>query len=204
MDVRREPHFRSQGYSAPGKRGAIGLLNHKLKVGRLKSVRDFLAQFRKKFGDHIVSRKSLPVFGFEEFFSNHAARVYEEVSGPRHAIELTRGLSVQNLIGANDFGIGIGKQGEIDLAAIRKVFQYGFVVVADPRELESLLFESRLGVLQLDQLPFAIGSPIRGTEKEENRAVRSFQTFQCLFVSKLVAKGKGRRLLPDRESDGSE
>ena len=103
---------------------------------------------------------------FEEFLANHATRIYEEVSRPCHAVKLSCGFAVQNLIGANNFGIGIGKQGKIDFAAIREIFQYGFAIVADARNLQSLFFESRLGVLQLDQLPFAIGSPICRTKEE--------------------------------------
>lgn len=83
--------------------------------------------------------------------------------------------------------------------AIGEVFEYGFGVVADRREANPLLLESCLGVLQLNQLPFAVGSPIRGTEEEENRAVRSPETFQGLFVAKLVASGKNRCLPPDGE-----
>ena len=204
MDVRREPHFRSQRYTAPGKAGAIGLLDRELKVGRFDGIRDFLAQFRKEFGNHVVSGKPLPVLRFEELFSNHAVGVDEEISGARHALELADGFDVQNLIGANDFGVGVGEQGEIDLPAVREIFQYGFAVIADRREFDSLLLESCFGVLQLDQLPFAVGSPIRGTEKEQNRAVRSLQTFQRLFLAKLVARGKGGRLLSDGEPNRSE
>jgi hypothetical protein len=35
-----------------------------------------------------------------------------------------------------------------------------------------LLLEFCFGDLQLNQLPFAVGSPVRRTEEEENRAAR--------------------------------
>jgi hypothetical protein len=175
-----------------------------LDVGRLNRTRDFLAQFREEFGDHVVSRKPLAVLGFEEFLANHAARVDEEVSRPRHAIELTGRLSVQNLISANNFGIGIGKQGKIDFPAIREILQYGFAIVADARNLQSLFFESRLGVLQLDQLPLAVGSPICRTKEEQDRAMWSFQALQSLLMSKLVGQRKSRSLLTDRQSDSGQ
>lgn len=54
-------------------------------------------------------------------------------------------------------------------------FQDFFRVVADGRQLEALFFKSRDSALQLDQLPFAEGSPVGGTEEEENGAVRSFE-----------------------------
>lgn len=95
----------------------------------------------------------------------------EEISGARHTLVLARSLYVQNLVGAKDLGIGVGQQGEFDLTAIREVFQNGFAVIANRRELNSLLLESGFCVLQLYQLPFAIGSPVRGTKKEENRSL---------------------------------
>jgi len=56
---------------------------------------------------------------------------------------------------------------------VGKIFQDFFRVIADGRQLDPLLFESRDGALQLDQLPFAERSPVRGTEKEKNGAVRT-------------------------------
>ena len=114
--------------------------------------------------------------------------VDKEISWARHTLELTRGLDVQNLVGANDLGIGVGEQGKIDFATIPEVFQYGFVVIADRRQFDSLLLKPCFGVLELNQLPFAVRSPIRGTEEEENRSVRCLQTFQCLLPPKLVAR----------------
>ena len=49
---------------------------------------------------------------------------------------------------------------------------------------------SRFCVLQLDQLPFAVRSPVGGTEKQENGSLWSFQCFQALYASQLVASGK--------------
>ena len=111
---------------------------------------------------------------------------------------------VQNLIGPNRFGIRVGKQGKFNLAAVREIFQDLFAVVADRREFDPLLLESCFGALQLDQLPFAVGSPIGGTEEEENRAVRSFQTFERLFLAELVASRKCGRFLSNGEPNRSE
>src|SRR2546426_12276495 len=72
------------------------------------------------------------------------------------------GLDVQNVVGANDLRIGVGEQRKIDFAAIGEIFQYGFAVIADRCEPDSLLLELCFGVLQLNQLPFAVGSPISG------------------------------------------
>jgi hypothetical protein len=58
---------------------------------------------------------------------------------------------------------------------VRKEFQNLLRVVADGREFDALLLESREGTLQLNQLPFAERSPVSGTEEEKYRAVPSFQ-----------------------------
>jgi hypothetical protein len=70
---------------------------------------------------------------------------------------------------------------------VSKIFQDFFRVIANGRQLDPLLFESRDCALQLDQLPFAERSPVRGTEKEKNGAVRSFQSIESLYPAKLVA-----------------
>jgi hypothetical protein len=204
MDVRREPHFRSQRYTAAGNASAVGLLNHELKVGTFNGIRDFFAQFRKELGDHVVARKPLPVFRLEELFPNDAVWVHEEISGSGHPLELTHGFAVENLIGPNNFGVGIGEQGEINLPAVREVFQYFFAVIADSGEFDPLFLESCFGALQLNQLPFAIGSPIRRTEKQENRAVRSFQAFQGLFLAELVASRECGRFLSNGEPNRNQ
>ena len=204
MDIRREPYFRRERYAGTGNARAVGLLNHELKVGSFDSIRDFFAQFRKELGDYVVPGEPFPVFRFEELFPNDPVRVDEEISGPRHSLVLTDGFAVENLIGPNRFGVGVGEQGKINLLAVREVFQYFFAVIADGREFDPLLLESCFGALQLNQLPFAVGSPIGGTEKEKNRAVRSFQSFQGLFLAELVASRKCGRLLSNGEPNRSE
>jgi hypothetical protein len=69
---------------------------------------------------------------------------------------------------------------------VGKVFQDFFRVIAEGRQLDPLLFESRDGALQLDQLPFAERSPVRGAEKKKYGAVCSFQHFQSLYAAELV------------------
>jgi hypothetical protein len=73
---------------------------------------------------------------------------------------------IQDLIGTNDFGVGIGEQRKIDFAAVRERFQDALGVIADCRELDPLFLESRLRILQLNQLPFAVWSPIGRTKEQ--------------------------------------
>ena len=72
--------------------------------------------------------------------------------------------------------------------AVGEKFQDLLRVVADGSQFDSLFFESRGRVLQLDQLPFAEWSPVGGTEKENDGSVRSFQRGESLRLAELVAQ----------------
>jgi hypothetical protein len=85
--------------------------------------------------------------------------------------------------------------------AVGEEFQDFLGVVADGRELDALLFESWECALQLDQLPFAEGSPVRGTEEKKNCAVRAFEGFEGLDAAELIAGGKVGGFLADVEAD---
>jgi len=61
------------------------------------------------------------------------------------------------------------------MAAIREALQYLDVVIAEGGDLDALGFKSCFGILQLNQLPFAVRSPIGGTKNEENCSLGSFQ-----------------------------
>jgi hypothetical protein len=87
---------------------------------------------------------------------------------------------------------------------VAKKLQDFFRVIADGRQLDPLLFESRNRTLQLDQLPFAEWSPVGRTEKEKDCTVRAFQRIESLCPAKLVANRKSGCLLPDREPDGHQ
>jgi hypothetical protein len=90
------------------------------------------------------------------------------------------------MIGANDLRLRVGKQRKVNFLAIREIFQDCLGIVADRRQLNSLRLESRLGFLQLNQLPFAVGSPIGRTKKQQNGSVRALQSFETLFVAELI------------------
>jgi hypothetical protein len=59
--------------------------------------------------------------------------------------------------------------------ALGELLQYGGAVVADCSQLDSMLLKSLFGILQLDQLRFAEGSPVRGPEEKKNRSAGSAQ-----------------------------
>ena len=108
------------------------------------------------------------------------------------------------MIGPNSLGIRIGQQRKVDLSPVGEVFQDFWAVVTDGGQREPLLLKSGLGVLQLDQLPFAVRSPVGRTEKEKNGAVRSLQRFECLLRAKLVGSRKSGRLLAHSKADAGE
>src|SRR5713226_1013239 len=187
MHIGWKLHFGSQGNTAPRKAGSIGLFDGEAQVRGFDLVGYLVAQRREQLTNHIVPGKSLPVLRFEELFPNRAFGIDEEVPGPRHALELSDRLGVQDFIGPKGFRIRIGEQRKLDLAPVREGLQYFLAVIADGRYFDPLVFKSCFRVLQLDQLPLAVGSPVGRTEKEKNRAVRSFQRIEALLSAKLVA-----------------
>ena len=87
---------------------------------------------------------------------------------------------------------------------VGEIFEDGFAVIADGSQLEALLFKFCDGGLQLDQLPFAVRSPIGGTENQQNRSLWAFQGGERLLFAKLIACGKIGRLLAYRQANGAE
>jgi hypothetical protein len=84
--------------------------------------------------------------------------------------------------------------------AVGKELEDRVRVIADGGQLEALLFKSCGGVLQLDQLLFAEGSPIGGAEEKQDRTLGAAQRFECLQLSELVGDGEIGGFLPDRQA----
>src|SRR5260370_937639 len=111
------------------------------------------------------------------------------------------GFCVENAVGLDELRVRVRKHWVFDLVPASEVFQDFFRVIADGRQLDPLLLESRDGALQLDQLPFAEGSPVRGTEKEKNGAVRSFEAVESLYPPKLSPNRKNGTFVTDPDPD---
>jgi hypothetical protein len=173
MDIGRELHFGRQGDTAARNGGSVGLFDGEVQVRGLDIVRNFVAQCRKKLANDIVPGESFPVLRLEELFPNRALGIDEVIAGSRHTLILSDRLGVQKPVGPNDSGIRVGEQRNVDLAPVSEVLQYFLAVIADGSYFDSLFFKSCLRTLQLDQLPFAVRSPVGRTEKQENRALRS-------------------------------
>ena len=117
---------------------------------------------------------------------------------------MTGPFGIQDLISPNGFRIRVGEQRELDLATVSEVLQYFLAIITDGRQFDSLFFKSRFRVLQLDQLPFAVRSPVGRAEKEKNGAIWSFQCIEALLLAKLIARGKRQRLPTYGESNGGK
>ena len=83
-----------------------------------------------------------------------------------------------------------------------EVLEDSLAIVTDSGQLQSLRLEPLFCVLQLDQLRFAEGSPVGGTEEKQDRALRTFQCVIGLFVTRLIPESKRRSALPDFDADG--
>ena len=151
------------------------MLERQLKMWRVHGFCNFLAQLRKKLCHDAVSGEPFAVSRVEKLFSNDAVDVEEKITRTRKSFLHPGGFLIEYAIGLDGFRIRIREQWVFNSVAIGKIFQDRFRVVADGGELHALLFEFRDCVLQLHQLPFAEGSPVGGTEKEENGSVRTFQ-----------------------------
>ena len=66
------------------------------------------------------------------------------------------------------------------MVAVGKKAQDFLAVVTDGGEFDDLLFKSRDGALQLDQLALAKGSPIGGTEKKKNGSISTSERVESL------------------------
>jgi len=201
MHIRREPHLGDERDASTRNADRIGLFEGQLKVRRFDGFRYFLAQFRKKLGNNAISGEPLPVFRFEELFSNNAVGIDEKVSRASKALLHPRSFLIEDAISLDGLRLTVPEHRVLNLVPVSKKFQDFFRVIANGRELDSLLFKSRERALQLDQLPFAEGSPVCGTEKEKNGAVCSFEGIESLHAVKLVVERKGWSFLTDRESD---
>lgn len=187
MDIGWEPHLGSQRDTSSRKAGSIGLCDEEAQVRGFYVIGDFVAQRREQLAKNVAAGQSFPVLRFEELFPDNAPGINEEIPGPRHTPELSSRLGVQDVIGLNGLGARIGKQRKRDLAPVREGLQYFRAVIAGGRDGEPLFFESCLRILQLDQLPLAVGSPVGGAKKKKNSALRSLQRGEGSLPAKLVA-----------------
>jgi hypothetical protein len=204
VNIGGQVHFGGDCNARAGNAGAIGLLESELEVRGFDGVRDFLAQLGEEFRDDAVASQTLAVFGFEEFFLDDAVGINEEIAGASKTLLHAGGFVIEDAVGFDDFGIGIREHRILDFVTVGEEFQDFLGVIADGGELDALLFEPGICALQLDQLPFAEGSPVCRTEEEKDCAVRAFQCFEGLHAAEFVAGGKIGGFLADGKADGHQ
>ena len=101
-------------------------------------------------------------------------------------------------------GIGIGKQREVDLLPVGEILQDLRAVVTDGGEPDPLFLKFCFGGFQLNQLPFAVGSPVCRTKKQQDGAFWSLQGIEGLVTPKLVAGGENRSLAAYGEANAGK
>ena len=129
------------------------------------------------FAHYIVRSETIGVLRFEIPFPNNPVRV-----------------DMHTIVGDN-LRLRIGQQRKLDLVPVCKVLQDFRAVIADCGQLNSLCFEFLFCALQLHELRFAEGSPVRRTEEQKHRSVCPFQRIAGYVFAKLVAGRKGWHLL---------
>jgi hypothetical protein len=201
MHTRRKLDFSGQSDPVAGDHRAVGLGQGELKMRRFHFLAHLLGEFRKELAHYVVRRKAVRVLCLKIHLANNALRIDVDEPRVRHPLGHAVRLRVKDIEAANHFGILIGKQWKFDFVPAGKVLQDHWTVITDRRELDTLGFKSLFCILQLHELRFAEGSPIRGTEEEKHRAVRPLERLIGLLVPKLVTDGKRWRFLPDRKSD---
>ena len=199
MHTRRKLDFSGQSNPVSGDHRAVGLGQGELKMRRFDILAHLLGEFRKEHTHYVVRRETVRVLCFEIRLANNALRIDVDEPRVRHSFGHAVRLRVKDMKAANHLGILIGKQRKLNFVPLREVLQYLWTVITDRRDLDALGLKSLFRILQLHELRFAEGSPIRGTEEEKNSAVRALERLIGLFVAKLVAQGQGRRLLTNRK-----
>jgi len=160
VDIGRQLYFRGYRDATSRYANAIGLFQGNLQMRRFNPVGYLLPQFREEFRDNAISGETLAIFRVEKLLLDDALGVDKEIPGPRHAFKLPSGFGVQHLICLDRLGVGVGKQREINLEAVREMLEDFHAIVADRRQCDPLLLESRASTLQLDQLAFTVRSPV--------------------------------------------
>lgn len=121
---------------------------------------------------NIGGRDAILVVVFKILRHDLALHVHDVDSRIRDSVsERARvGGLIQNVEGVNDFRIGVGKKRIGDMPAIGEALEHTNRVITD---CSNLFPDRRQILLQLHELDFTEGSPIRGTEKDQHGALRT-------------------------------
>ena len=123
----------------------------------------------------------------EELGADGSAGVKDHEAGVWDAARAWARFLVEEPVGADHLTIWIGEQREADAALLREAFEYRARVVADGDQLDTGSLDRLEVLLQLDQLPLAVGSPV-------GRAVEEDRELSLLELSLLEKGSEASRL----------
>ncbi len=161
MDAGRESDLSNQANAVSGYDDAVRLCQGELEMRSLHLVINLLRQLWEQLDDYVVRSETIEVVRFKKLLANDSLSIDIKESRMGHSLLKSCGLLVQDLKLANGGRIGVGEQWIVDLMPLSEFLEYGVTVVTYGRQLDPLLLKPFSCCLQLDQLRFAEGSPIR-------------------------------------------
>ena len=161
MDAPRELDVSNQADAISGYDSMVGLRQRELEMRSLHLLTNLLPQFGEQLDDYVVRSETIEVVRFKKLLANDSLIIDVKEARMGHSLLRSRGFLVQDLELANGDRIGVGQQWIINLMPVSELLEYGFTVVTNCRQPDPFLLKPFSFCLQLDQLRFAEGSPIR-------------------------------------------
>ena len=113
-------------------------------------------------------------------------QVFARPRHPVHHLVILGDVGVENPEGADDLAADVRKQRVFDLVRVAEITENFARVVGNRCGIDSVRFQLSKGVLQLDELIAAIGSPVCAAAEDQQQA---FWTHQ--IVQRSTAAGLG-------------
>src|SRR5262245_50456904 len=104
---------------------------------------------------------------------------------------------VENSVPLDRRGADVRKQRKRDAVLLAERAKNILRIVADTDQAESILAQRVVPALQLEQLRFAVGTPVGGAVEDDHRAFGSHHRLQCPFRPMLIGKVEVRNRLTD-------
>ncbi len=151
---------------------------------------------RQQLGAAVSRLVAIP----EELGADGSAGVKDHEAGVWDAARAWARFLVEEPVGADHLTVWIGEQREADTALLREAFEYRARVVADGDQLDTGTLDRLEVLLQLDQLPLAVGSPV-GRAVEEDRELSLLEKgSEASRLAGLVDEAKIWRLGANRKA----
>ncbi len=102
----------------------------------------------------------------------------------------------------NDLGLGIRQQGSSNVLPLREIRQDLYRIIEDRDNPQPLLLELLDVLLQLDELRFAVRSPVRGPVEDHYGSLGTANGVKVLHSSVLIRSAEERNLFADGRPGG--